>query len=118
MDIASARVGIRLRVAYSSLRSLVQHNGVDHAMHSYPHLVVKKVNDRAAARYVPQAYSGRVALVRPRGHFVGYDSPTLGWEQVIKDLEVHQLPVYPKGILIEPFCRELAATVKLCLENA
>jgi amino acid adenylation domain-containing protein len=119
MDIASARLGIRMRVAYGSLRSLARRRYTDHAMYrSYPHLMVKKINDQAAAQYVPQPYRGRVALIRPKGHFVGYKSPNLGWDEVIQDLEIHQLPVYPKGMLIEPFCRELAATLKLYLQSA
>jgi hypothetical protein len=28
------------------------------------------------------------------------------------------LPVYPKGMLVEPFCRTLAGTVQNCLQNA
>jgi amino acid adenylation domain-containing protein len=118
MDIASARLGIRLRVAFSSLHAVARRSYPDYPTHSYPHLIVKKVNDQAAARYVPEHYSGHVALIRPKGHFIGYGSPTLGWDGVIEDLQVYQLSVSPKGMLIEPFCRELAATLELCLRDA
>jgi hypothetical protein len=33
-------------------------------------------------------------------------------------LEIHELPVYPKGMLVEPFCRILAETLQNCLQNA
>ena len=81
----------------------------------YPHLLVQKLNDRAAEQYVPEPYAGRVALIRSRGHFSGLDSPSLGWSECIKDLEIHELPVYPKGMLVEPFCGLLAETLKKCL---
>jgi amino acid adenylation domain-containing protein len=86
---------------------------------SYPHLAIKKMNDQAALRYVPQPYDGRVAVIRPKGHFLGLADATLGWREVVPHgLEVHQLPVYPKGILVEPFCRLLAETLKPRLQDA
>jgi hypothetical protein len=33
-------------------------------------------------------------------------------------LEVYELPVYPKGMLVEPFCQTLAGTLQNCLQNA
>ena len=83
---------------------------------SYPHLIVKKINDRAALRYEPQTYAGRVAVIRSKAYFFGRTSPSLGWGQVVPDgLEIHELPVYPKGMLNEPFCRSLAETLNLCI---
>ena len=118
-DIAFARLGIRLRVAYSSMQAAIFRRGGDGDMlPGYSHLLVKKVNDQAAAYYLPKPYDAKVALIRPKGHFIGYDSPTLGWDKMINDLEVHQLSVFPKGMLIEPFCRELAATMSLYLRDA
>jgi hypothetical protein len=77
------------------------------------------MNDEASLRYVPSTYEGRVAVIRPKGSFLGLGSPTLGWEGVIRTgLEVYELPVYPKGMLVEPFCRTLAETLQNCLQNA
>ena len=43
----------------------------------------------------------------------------LGWGQIVRDgLEIHELPVFPKGMLVEPFCRSLADSLRLCLQNA
>jgi len=115
IDVGLTRLRIRLHAGrYALLRACgwkTQNN--------YPHLAIKKVNDQAALRYVPQSYAGRVALIRPKGHFLGLTDATLGWREVVPDsLEVHQLPVYPKGILVEPFCRLLAETLKSCLQDA
>ena len=68
--------------------------------------------------YRPQPYRGRVAVFRPRGFFAGLASPSLGWEGVVTSgLEIHELPVYPKGMLIEPFCRSLAQAIASCLSH-
>jgi amino acid adenylation domain-containing protein len=86
--------------------------------HNYRHLLIKKVNDEAALQYVPRPYVGRVAVIRPKGHFLGLADRSLGWSEVVRDgLEVHQLPVYPRGMLVEPFCQRLAETLNLCLQE-
>jgi hypothetical protein len=56
-------------------------------------------------------------VIRSKGAFVGLESPTLGWDQLATRLQVHEIPVYPKGMLVEPFCRSLADTVQACLQN-
>ena len=115
VDVGLSRLRIRLHAGrYALLRACGRK-----AQNSYPHLAIKKVNDQAALRYVPQPYDGRVAVIRPKGHFLGLTDASLGWREVVPHgLEVHQLPVYPKGILVEPFCRLLAKTMKSCLQDA
>jgi amino acid adenylation domain-containing protein len=114
-DIALTRFKIIVRSAYHSLRPRNGHESGN----GYPHLSVKKANDFAAFHYVPQPYEGRVAVIRPKGHFIGLDSPSLGWHGFVRGgLEIHALPVYPKGMLIEPFCGTLAETLKACLRIA
>jgi hypothetical protein len=115
VDMARRRVEVRVHAAYHLLRRLAGREKTN----SYPHLMIKKMNDRAALRYVPQPYAGRVAIIRPKAYFTGRRSPDLGWSGVVRDgLEIHELAVYPKGMLNEPFCRSLAETLKLCLQNA
>jgi len=114
-DVALTRVGIRLRALYHALCAWSSPG----LQNSYPHLLVKRVNDHAAMQYVPRPYSGRVAVIRPKGSFWGLDHPSLGWGEVVRDgLEIREIPVYPKGMLIEPFVQMLAAELKVCLENA
>jgi amino acid adenylation domain-containing protein len=85
----------------------------------YPHLLLKKINDKAAEEYVPKPYTGRVALIRPKTYFSGLATPGLGWSDFVREgLEIHELPIYPKGMLIEPFCRLLAETLSRCLSHA
>ncbi len=109
-NIALTRDGIRLRTLYHALVSSPDRQN------SYPHLRVKRVNDQAATRYVPRPYSGRVVLIRPKSNFRGLDDPSLGWGEVVRDeLEIREIPVYPKGMLVEPFVQTLARELRVCL---
>jgi amino acid adenylation domain-containing protein len=112
MDIALTRLSIRFRAAQSQLRRLTGHA----SQNGYAHLMIKHVNDEAAAQYLPRPYAGRVAIIRSKGSFINYDSPDLGWGPFVREgLEIHELAVYQKGMLIEPFCRLLAEKLRLCL---
>jgi amino acid adenylation domain-containing protein len=107
-DTELTRLRMRLEASFHSLRRL----GRADPHHDYPHLRVKRANDAAALSYVPSGYGGRVALIRPSGYFLSFSNPQYGWERVVHGgPEVHELPVYPKGMLIEPFCRHLAKTL-------
>jgi len=113
VDIAIGRLSIRLQAALHAMRLLGKSEPDD-----FPHLMIKKVNDDAARRYTPRPYTGRVAVIRSKGYFAGLTDPNYGWGKVVREgLEIHQLPMYPKGMLIEPFCRELANTLELCLHR-
>jgi len=108
----------RFRIRLHAVRQVLLRACGRKTQNNYPHLAIKQVNDEAALRYVPQPYSGRVAVIRPKADFLGFTDASLGWREVVpQGLEVHQLPVYPKGMLVEPFCRLLAETLKSCLQD-
>ena len=89
------------------------------ADNGHVHLTIKNVNHKALQQYVPQAYGGRVAVIRSKGHFAGFASPTLGWDGLVHGrLEVHEVPVYFGGMLVDPYARRLAETVKVCMGEA
>jgi amino acid adenylation domain-containing protein len=111
LDVEVARARVRFDAAYHGAWWRKKSD------HSYPHLILKKLNDKAAGEYKPKPYAGRVALIRSKGAFVGLGSPTLEWDQSATALEVHELPIYPRGMLVEPFCRSLAETVLACLQK-
>jgi len=112
LDIELTRLRIRLKATYHALRRLGPADG----QHDYPHLRIKHANDAAAFSYVPTPYRGRVAVIRPKGYFLGFSDPQYGWDRVVNDnLEIYELPMYPKGMLIEPFCRHLAMTLTTLL---
>lgn len=78
-----------------------------------------EINDQAAASYRPKAFAGRLTSFIPRKHYAWYDSPEFGWENVAeKGVDVHMLPVYPAGMMVEPFVKRLASDLKNCICNA
>jgi hypothetical protein len=114
-DVELTRARIRLRALYQTLQAWSNGGRQD----SYPHLRVKRINDQAELQYVPRPYSGRVAVIRPIGSFWGLDDPSLGWSGVVRDgLEIRKIPVYPKGMLVEPFVQRLAQELSACLKEA
>ena len=115
LDVARTRLQRRLGAAYDALGTTAGSKTQRH----YSPLHLRKVNDRAAFEYVPQRYGGRMVVVRCKGHFWKLDDPALGWSDIARDrLEVHSLPIYRKGILVEPFVQTLAEDLKLCLGDA
>jgi thioesterase domain-containing protein/acyl carrier protein len=114
VDIAATRLESTLRAAGLTLKRLG-----GNTRHRGGRVAVKRLNDRAASRYVPKPYSGHVVLIRPKGYFVGFTDPSYGWSDIVRStLVVRELPVYPKGMLIEPFCRVLADTIRTETDQA
>ena len=78
-----------------------------------------KINDQAAANYKPKAYPGRIVQFSPRKEYKQYIGPELGWDKLSGEgLEIIRLPVFPAGMLVEPFVRVLAEKLTDRLEEA
>lgn len=76
-------------------------------------------NDRACAKYVPRPYAGVVTDFRPKKQYRAFSSPDAKWDQLALDgQEVITLPVYPAGMLTEPFVRHLAEALKRSMDIA
>jgi phthiocerol/phenolphthiocerol synthesis type-I polyketide synthase E len=75
-------------------------------------------NDRAALNYVPKFYSGKITLFLPKKSYAIYDGPDLTWERLAREVETYELPVYPAGMLVEPFVKILAQKLKACILKA
>ncbi|GAB5404014.1 MAG: hypothetical protein Aurels2KO_22450 [Aureliella sp.] len=72
--------------------------------------------DAISEAYEPKKFEGRLTIFRPKSAYVGYDSETLGWSGVATDLNVVSLPVYPAGMLLEPFVAELTTELNAELD--
>jgi len=109
-SVALARFKIRFQSA-GQISRVEQHT-------TYPHLKIKHLNDRAQSDYVPRTYSGRVLVLRTKGAFAGEGDSQLGWSNYVHDgLNVQELPLYPRGMLVEPFCRKLAEALNHHLQD-
>jgi phthiocerol/phenolphthiocerol synthesis type-I polyketide synthase E len=77
-----------------------------------------KANDRACIVYVPQPYPGVVTDFRPMKQYRMFDLPNAKWERLAqRGQQVVDLPVYPAGMLVEPFVRHLAVGLRKAIDN-
>jgi len=77
-----------------------------------------QINDRAALSYVPGFYQGKISLFLPGKRYTIHDTPEMMWSKMAEEIEIHELPVYPAGSLVEPFVRILAEKLKACINKA
>jgi len=85
-------------------------------------LVLGKIwagNDRASMDYIPKPYPGLVTDFRPLKQYSIYQRPDLKWEGLAqKGQEIVRLPVYPAGMLVEPFVESLADALRQKMDSA
>jgi phthiocerol/phenolphthiocerol synthesis type-I polyketide synthase E len=78
-----------------------------------------KACDQAALDYVPKAYLGRITQFLPIKHYACFNNPEVGWDKLAAGgLETYVLPVYPRGMLVEPFVPLLAEKLNACIQKA
>ena len=73
-----------------------------------------KTNDRAAWNYVPRPYPGTLLDFRPAKQYRVFSKPDLKWERLaLGGQTAIMLPVYPAGMLMEPFVERLAQELRI-----
>jgi phthiocerol/phenolphthiocerol synthesis type-I polyketide synthase E len=78
-----------------------------------------RANDSATWSYVPRPYSGTVTDIRPKTQYRVFDRPGVKWDQLAEGgVEVVVLPVYPAGMLVEPFVKDLAVALRRSMDAA
>ena len=78
-----------------------------------------EANDRAILTYIPRAYPGKITDFRPMVQFARYSSPELKWRQLAQGgQEIISLPVYPAGMLLEPFVKHLGDALRGAINKA
>jgi phthiocerol/phenolphthiocerol synthesis type-I polyketide synthase E len=78
-----------------------------------------KTNDLAKLSYLPKPYAGVITDFRPRKQYSVFDRPEMYWNDFAqKGYEVVTLPVYPAGMLVEPFVEHLANALRKSIDQA
>jgi len=76
-------------------------------------------NDCASSKYVPKPYSGVVTDFRPLKQYRMFDNPDAKWEHLaLEGQEIVTLPVYPAGMLLEPYVKHLATALRTSIDRA
>jgi non-ribosomal peptide synthetase component F/thioesterase domain-containing protein len=109
----------RTTVWKGSLLSRFSGNTVSNTSESQLLSRLWKVNDDASLAYLPKPYLGRIADFRPKDQYSLYLEPDVNWDSIaLGPLDVHVLPVYPAGMLLEPFVKDLAEALQQAIERA
>jgi non-ribosomal peptide synthetase component F len=77
-----------------------------------------KTNDEAILNYVPRRYPGVITDFRPVKQYARYAGTDLKWGHLAHGEQVVTLPVYPTGMLLEPFVKHLAAALSTSIDRA
>jgi len=78
-----------------------------------------QANDRAAMDYIPQPFAGVVTDFRPTKQYRMLSKPGLKWEKLAQGgQEIVVLPVYPAGMLVEPYVKHLAVALRGSIDEA
>ncbi|MGB9234323.1 MAG: condensation domain-containing protein [Terriglobales bacterium] len=77
-----------------------------------------QINDRACVVYQAKPYDGVVTDFRPMRQYAKYRPAENDWNRLaLGGLEVMTLPVYPAGMLLEPFVKHLAEGLKATISR-
>ncbi len=78
-----------------------------------------KANDRACFAYSPKPYCGKLTNFRPMKQYSLFDQPGAKWDTLSQGgHEIIVLPVFPAGMLNEPFVRHLATALRKSIDAA
>ncbi len=76
-------------------------------------------NDLACQNYVPKPFAGAVTDFRPLKQYRAFDKPDTKWDRLaLQGQTVVVLPVYPAGMLLEPFVKHLAIALQKAIDCA
>lgn len=80
---------------------------------------VWQTNDRACWNYEAKPYPGSLVDFRPSAQYRVFDGPELKWDRLAQGgSKAVILPVYPAGMLVEPFVERLAASLRNEIDRA
>jgi thioesterase domain-containing protein len=77
------------------------------------------ITDRAAVKYVARPYPGCITDFRPLKQYSKYFGPDIYWDGLARGgYDIVVLPVYPAGMLLEPFVTDLASALRSRIDKA
>ena len=80
---------------------------------------VWEANDVASLQYVPKPFSGVITDFRPLKQYSLFKGSDLKWDQLaLGGQRVFVLPVYPAGMLVEPFVSRMAIVLRESIDEA
>ncbi len=73
---------------------------------------------KAHEKYVPKPYAGKMTLFRAANQPLGIvPDPSLGWDGIPADLEIHEVPGHHGSVVSEPYVGVLAEKLAGCIDR-
>jgi amino acid adenylation domain-containing protein len=109
----------RIQVSVRGRWAALQHRFLPGSASAMPHIKIADIYEDALVRYDVRPYPGELSVFMAGHHLAGFDDPLGGWGQVAQGgVRLYSLPCSPRGSLIEPYVRQLAACLRGCLDRA
>jgi thioesterase domain-containing protein/acyl carrier protein len=78
-----------------------------------------QANDLACQRYVPRPHPGVITDFRPLKQYRAFDKQDAKWDRLaLEGQAIVVLPVYPAGMLLDPFVKHLAVALRKAIDGA
>jgi thioesterase domain-containing protein len=107
------RIELKLRLISGRIHSLWNSSKTI----EFPHFQLSSINDAAYYAYVPSKFNGLISVYRPRTSFFRHNAVTCGWDAVSDKLEIYEISSRPRGMLVEPFVKELSSRLQKSLND-
>jgi thioesterase domain-containing protein/acyl carrier protein len=75
-----------------------------------------EINDQSILDYKPSFYAGTLTDFRPLQQYSQYHGAPMDWGKIVHKHEIVTLPVYPAGMLVEPFVQDLAQALRKSMD--
>ena len=109
------RSTISIRGAWEGLRHRLRPAGTS----DIPRPKLADIYEDALTRYNVRPYPGELTLFIAERHLAGFGVHLGGWGEIaLGGVRLHSLPLSPRGSLIEPYVRQLASSLRRCLDLA
>ncbi|MCB9100062.1 MAG: SDR family NAD(P)-dependent oxidoreductase [Anaerolineales bacterium] len=109
----------RGRVWYGLIRSRFDSNYFERSGHNIRPSQLWEINDRAVLYYSPKVYTGQITHFCPIQEYSRHQGPEVGWDNLTTvGVDTQTIPVYPGGMLVEPFVEQTAKVLNDCIDKA
>jgi len=112
VEISRARVTARISWARAIRPFLPQ------VAEQFHHIRVADLYERALDEYDVKPFPGELTVFQPERQLAGFSDPSSGWTHVAQGgLQLFTLPIAPRGSLVEPYVKQLAETLRKCIDR-
>jgi len=115
LHVEMRRLKLSARMSWDGLR----HRVLPGDASPMPHAKIADIYEEALAQYEVRPYPGELTLFMAELHLAGMGDRLGGWGEVAQGgVRLYSLPFGARGSLVEPYVRQLASSLRACLDQA